>query len=383
MSNSTEHEQLLQQYLDGKCTPEEAARLMSWLQSEGAHRDLLRKMQEEFPADTEGEQPVIPVAVSDRIEARLLQAISSGKVVRMRRRWIAAAAVLLLAATAALWHYRMSPRPQQSAPLAHSAKPGPILPGSSKAILTLADGSTVALDSAGRRTIQQGQTMVRLQQGQLQYNAGGEAPAAGFNVLTVPRGGQFSIVLPDGSRAWLNSASKLRFPTAFNEARRVVELEGQGYFEISKDAAHPFIVRTAAVDVEVLGTAFDVMAYPDEKHVNATLVEGAVKVREHRLKPGQQAQLEHATGAVTIRAADVQQVIAWKTGFFEFDNANIAEIMRQVERWYDIEVTLSNTGGAREYGGRISRGLPLPDLLRMLEASGAKFRLQGRKLYVE
>ncbi|MGN7722613.1 FecR domain-containing protein [Chitinophaga sp. 22620] len=387
MSHSTDpHEKLLQQYLDGKCTPGEAEALISWLQATGHHRTLLRKMQEEFP-QVLADQPTIDQEISDRMEARLLQQISAPRVLRMRNRriWLAAASVLLLLAAGAM--YLFLPESSRPAPVAVSktpAAPKDIAPGSAKAVLTLADGSTITLDSAGNQVIHQGQTLVQLQNGQVEYNADNAGQAVGYNILSVPRGGQFTIVLPDGSRVWLNSASKLRYPTAFSGGQRLVELEGQGYFDVHKDAEHPFIVKTKTLDVEVLGTGFDVMAYPDEKSMNTTLVEGAVRVKDVMLKPGQQARMEYSTGCIYVEPADIQQVIAWKTGFFEFDNANLADIMRQASRWYDIDIDMDITAHnrAKTYGGRISRNLPLSELLNMLEANGASFNLQGRKLIV-
>lgn len=388
MPHSTDpHEKLLQQYLDGKCTPEEAQALMSWLQTTGHHRVLLRKMQEEFP-EILASEPVIDQEISDRMEARLLQQISAPRVLRMRNRrtWLAAASALVLLAAGAM--YLFSRKQDQAVPLAANhtpVAPKDIAPGSAKAVLTLADGSTVTLDSAGNQVIHQGQTLVQLQNGQLEYDADNIGQAAGYNILSVPRGGQFTIVLPDGSRVWLNSASKLRYPTAFTGEQRLVELEGQGYFEVRKDAQHPFIVKTKTLDVEVLGTGFDVMAYPDEKSMNTTLVEGAVRVKDVMLKPGQQARMEYSTGCIYVAPADIQQVIAWKTGFFEFDNANLADIMRQASRWYDIDIdmNISSVNQNKAYGGRISRNLPLSELLNMLEANGARFNLQGRKLIVQ
>lgn len=387
MSHSTDpHEKLLQQYLDGKCTPGEAEALMSWLQATGHHRALLRKMQEEFP-QVLASQPTIDQEISDRMEARLLQQISAPRVLRMRNRriWLAAASVLLLLAAGAM--YLFLPESSRPAPVAVSktpAAPEDIAPGSAKALLTLADGSTITLDSAGKQVIHQGQTLVQLQNGQVEYNADNAGQAVGYNILSVPRGGQFTIVLPDGSRVWLNSASKLRYPTAFSGGQRLVELEGQGYFDVRKDAEHPFIVKTKTLDVEVLGTGFDVMAYPDERSMNTTLVEGAVRVKDVMLKPGQQARMEYSTGCIYVEPADIQQVTAWKTGFFEFDNANLADIMRQASRWYDIDIDMDITARnrAKTYGGRISRNLPLSELLNMLEANGAGFNLQGRKLIV-
>ena len=388
MSHSTDpHEKLLQQYLDGRCTPEEAEALMSWLQATGRHRALLRKMQEEFPQVLASET-TIDREISDRMEARLLQQISAPRVLRMRNRriWLAAASALLLLAAGAMYLYL--PESSRPAPLIASktpVAPKDIAPGSAKAVLTLADGSTITLDSAGNQVIHQGQTLVQLQNGKLEYDAGNNGQAVGYNTLSVPRGGQFTIVLPDGSRVWLNSASRLRYPTAFSGGQRLVELEGQGYFDVRKDAEHPFIVKTKTLDVEVLGTGFDVMAYPDEKSMNTTLVEGAVRVKDVMLKPGQQARMEYSTGCIYVEPADIQQVIAWKTGFFEFDNANLADIMRQASRWYDIDIDMNITGQNlnKAYGGRISRNLPLSELLNMLEANGARFNLQGRKLIVQ
>ncbi|MBO9152002.1 FecR domain-containing protein [Chitinophaga sp. GCM10012297] len=386
MPHSTDpQEQLLQRYLDGKCTPAEARELMSWLQSNGRHKALLQQMQEEF-SQAFASKPSIDPEISDRMEARLLQHIGAPKVVRMPRRriWLVAASVAVLITAGVL--YLLTREISRQPPLASQTKiiaPKDIAPGSSKAVLTLADGSTVTLDSAGNQVIHQGQTLVQLNNGRLEYEADDIGPAVGYNTLSVPRGGQFTIVLPDGSRVWLNSASKLRYPTAFGGERRLVELEGQGYFDVKKDAEHPFIVKTKSLDVEVLGTGFDVMAYADEHSINTTLVEGAVRVKDVMLKPGQQARMEYSTGCIYVEPADIQQVIAWKTGFFEFDNARLADIMRQAARWYDIDVVMNEKGTGKAYGGRISRNLPLSELLNMLEASGARFNLQGRKLTVE
>lgn len=381
MSTSTDHEKLLQRYLDGQISPEEATELMEWLRQTGAHRQVLQRMQGEF-RELVAERPEIDPAVSQRMETRLLESIRATRVRRLPvRRWAAAAAILVLLGAGGLYFLTRPSIPKQTIVQANPVSPADIAPGSDKAELTLADGSVVTLDSAGNQVIRQGETLVRQQNGQLLYSNGTQ-PAVGYNTLTVPRGGQFQIVLPDGSRVWLNSTSRLRFPTAFHDGRRIVELEGQGYFDVSPDAQRPFIVHTRAANVEVLGTGFDVMAYPDEKTMNTTLVEGAVKVKDVKLKPGQQARVEHATGTITVAPADVPQVIAWKTGFFEFDNADIEDILRQAARWYDVDVTYRGKPGDLRIGGRISRNLPLSELLKMLEANGAKFSLEGRNLIV-
>jgi ferric-dicitrate binding protein FerR (iron transport regulator) len=391
MSSSTDHyEKLLQKYLDGQCTIAETEELYAWLQSSGSHRSLLATMQQEFEKAM-NERHVLPPELSDRIETRLLQDISQGKVVQFRQRnrlrWVAAAAIVLLAGSG-IYYYMSSVSPRKTFTAGNNAvaDTGDIAPGTNKAILILANGDVVTLDSAGNQVINQGQTIVRQQNGQLEYAVQGNSDAVVYNTLTVPRGGQFNIVLPDGSHVWLNAASSLRYPTAFNGDRREVEIQGQGYFEVAPNARQPFFVKVSNLEVQVLGTRFDVMAYPDEKSINTTLIEGLVNVKhgitEQRLKPGQQAILDPATGSMVVRPADVDQVIAWKTGFFEFDNASLADIMRQLARWYDIDVSYDQTGNEQLFGGRISRSLPLSDILHMLEANGSTFLLSGRKLTV-
>lgn len=381
MSTSTDHEKLLQRYLDGDCSPEEAVQLMEWLRQSGAHRQVLQRMQHEF-SGLVATPPEISPEVSRRMEDRLLESIRTTRVRRLPvRRWVAAAAILALLGTGALLFLTRPSIHQTPIVQTQPTSAADIAPGSDKAELTLADGTVVTLDSAGNQVIRQGETLVRQQNGRLLYS-NGTRQAVGYNTLTVPRGGQFQIVLPDGSRVWLNSTSRLRFPTAFSESKRVVELEGQGYFDVSKNAQKPFIVQTRAANVEVLGTGFDVMAYPDEKTMNTTLVEGAVRVKDVTLRPGQQARLEHATGTITVAPADVQQAIAWKTGFFEFDNADIDDILRQAARWYDVDVVYKGNAKKLLFGGRISRNLPLSELLKMLEAHGAKFSMEGRNLIV-
>lgn len=391
MSSSTDHyEKLLQKYLDGQCTMAETEELYGWLQSSGSHRSLLAAMQREFEK-TMGERHEIPSELSDRIETRLLQDISREKVVtihqRTRVRWAAAAAVVLLLGSGIYYYMNsVSPRKTFATNNGTVADTGDIAPGTNKAILILANGDVVTLDSAGNQVINQGQTIVRQKNGQLEYAVHGNSDAVVYNTLTVPRGGQFNIVLPDGSHVWLNAASSMRYPTAFNGNRREVELQGQGYFEVAPNARQPFFVKVNNLEVQVLGTRFDVMAYADEKSINTTLLEGLVSVKngttEQRLRPGQQAIVDPATGSMVVRPADVDQVIAWKTGFFEFDNASLGDILRQLARWYDIDVSYNQMGNERLFGGRISRSLPLSDILHMLEANGSTFLLSGRKLTV-
>lgn len=302
-----------------------------------------------------------------------------------RYRWMAAAAILLLLGASVYFLLQQSPRQATVA-----AKKDEVRPGGARAMLTLANGKTVPLDSAGSQVIQQGQVTVYQKGGQLQYNnVAANSPSAGpsYNTLATPRGGFFSITLPDGSKVWLNAASSLKYPVAFQGTERVVELQGQAYFEVAPDPQQPFRVSLAqGAEVQVLGTSFDVMAYANEAAAQTTLVDGAVKIRQAGvqaiLKPGQQAVLNQSAHTLQVQPADVNQVTAWKTGFFEFANTDLPAIMRQVERWYDVEVTYEHSHDKERFLGRISRHQPLSRILQLLEDNGVKCKVEGRKVTV-
>jgi ferric-dicitrate binding protein FerR (iron transport regulator) len=294
---------------------------------------------------------------------------------------------------------------------------GNVAPGTDKAVLILANGSRIVLDSAGNGQIaRQGATKIIKMNGQLSVSASEGAqgavgshaaghPETQYNTILTPRGGQFEIVLSDGSRVWLNSSSSLRFPSVFSGDKREVELTGEAYFEIEPAAAiaagngvpgHgkiPFEVNIAAASggkgmkIQVLGTSFNAMAYPDEKTINTTLLQGAVIVSDgnlaKRLVPGEQAALNRPDHQLTVNQADTRKAIAWKNGLFEFDHTDLASIMRQLARWYDIEVVYRVTPDETELGGSISKNLNLKEVLDLLEGNGINhFRIEGRKVLV-
>lgn len=319
----------------------------------------------------------------ERMKGMLLQQIrKQATPVRRIRLWWAAAAAVLLSAGIYFWQH-----PQQKTPVFVQIE-NKAVPGSNKAVLVLADGSVVPLDSSGRQEIRQGQTAIRQQKGQLQYIAQGKNGKEEFNTLRTPRGGQFQITLPEGTKVWLNSASSLRYPIAFSGKERIVELSGQGYFEIAPDAAHPFKVKVnGGTEVQVLGTHFDVMAYPDEPVVKTTLLQGAVRVLKGKamktLKPGQQAVADPAADNITVRETDVNKVIDWKNGLFIFNQMNLPAILREVSRWYDVEIVYKAPSNKNLYGGGISRSMALSDVLLFLEEGGANhFKIEGKQVIV-
>ena len=264
-----------------------------------------------------------------------------------------------------------------------------VAPGGNRAVLTLANGSQIILDSAANGNLaQQGNTkIVKLDSGQLAYNSLNErSDDVLYNTISTPRGGQYQIVLADGSKVWLNAASSLKFPTAFTGKERKVELTGEGYFEVAKNARMPFRVAVTGMTVEVLGTHFNINAYIDESTIKTTLLEGSVKVaksdRQLVIKPGQQAELTPNAEFIIHNSIDVDEVMAWKNGLFNFNKADIKEIMRQAARWYDVDVVYEGNISGEKYIGKVARNTNLSEMMKILELNGVKYRIDGRKITV-
>jgi ferric-dicitrate binding protein FerR (iron transport regulator) len=230
--------------------------------------------------------------------------------------------------------------------------------------------------------------VVKQSNGQLAYNTQNEKPTEVlYNTLTTPRGGQYQLVLPDGSKVWLNAASAISYPTAFTGSERKVEIKGEAYFEIAKNTAMPFIVKVNDAQVQVLGTHFNINAYSDEDAIKTTLLEGAVKVTKDAastlLKPGQQAILGRSSNEIRVQEnTDLDAVLAWKNGYFSFNQTDLATIMRQIARWYDVDIVYSDKVPERRFGGEIPRNTNAAEVLKMLEESKVHFRIEGRKVIV-
>lgn len=293
------------------------------------------------------------------------------------RYWAAAAAILLLLA-AGTWFY------QQRHPGYQTTE---IMAAIPKATLTLADGSVIALDSAGNQIIDQAGAAVQQQGGLLVYDPSSSAASVSFNTLSTPRGGQFQVQLPDGSRAWLNAASSIRFPVAFPEGERNVEVTGEVYFEVAGDASSPFTVQVKdRLQVKVLGTGFNINAYADDGNIYTTLLAGKVQVLAGNtltLQPSQQAVLEANATLVLKDRVDTEQVMAWKNGIFYFADAELRQVMAQLSRWYDVDITFAPNVGKQYFSGKIQRDLGLSQLLSVLDMSDVHYRLEGRKIIIE
>ena len=263
-------------------------------------------------------------------------------------------------------------------------------PGGNRAILTLSNGSTVVLDSTGNGFVtQQSNTqIVKTAKGQLSYTTLNQnSKELVYNSVSIPRGGQYQLVLPDGTKVWLNADSSIRFPVAFVGKERKVTITGEAYFEVAKDKKKPFIVSSANMDVEVLGTHFNVSAYAEESIVKTTLLEGSVKINNKKsevyLVPGQQSQLNNSGHFSIKNNIDVDKEIAWTKGKFQFNSNTIQEIMLQLSRWYDVEVIYQGKVSSETFSAIIKRSSNISQVLKLMEASGVKFDIEGKKIYVK
>jgi len=305
----------------------------------------------------------------------------------MKRGW-AAAAVLVPLIAASIWMAgKYLRRPVQTQNVAAVAPD--IRPGRNAATLTLSNGNRILLDTGmSGQLLQKGGLRINYKEGKVAYQAGNPADAdIAYNTLSTARGGEYQLVLPDGTKVWLNAASSLRYPTAFNANERRVELTGEAYFEVAGKKNQPFLVTVGAMNVRVLGTEFDIMAYPEEGRKATTLVQGAVKVENgneaQRLEVGEQAIVTEDRALSVASHVNVESVIAWKSGFFQFSHMDIKTMMREIARWYDVEIVYQREDLSGEYGGRISRKLNLSELISLLEGNGVgHFKMEGRKLTV-
>lgn len=318
-------------------------------------------------------------------------AVSPGQTVSLRNRfggWMAVAALFVVLLTGAfLWFRQDKPvKPKEQPVLA--GKNDPPVPGKNGAILTLSNGQQLVLDSLGNGVIaSENGAKILIRNGQLAYE-GQQDETSGtvlYNTISTPRGRQFAMTLPDGSRVWLNAVSSLRYPLNFTGDLREVELSGEGYFEITANAAAPFVVKNDSLRVQVLGTAFNMMCYSDEANVRTTLVSGAVKVSRASqvtmLKPGE--QLRSGDKQWRVVKADVDEVLAWKNGLFQLNKTDVATIMRQIARWYDVEVQYAGAIPGIKLEGFIKREKGLEEAIAILQASGLSCKLYDRKLIVQ
>lgn len=408
---------LTEQFINQTISEEEKTELANWVNHCSQDEELSGVLEQAWQKHTATKQ--MPEDMSERIKALIyagedavIKEVEPINTIRFIPYWkrsrvrIAAAVFILMAGSTAYVKLYRQKQPAVATTEAPRQMKQDVLPGGNKAVLTLSDGTQIVLDSASNGLLaKQGTAELRkLGNGKLAYiSTGASAGELMYNTMTTPPGGQYKLLLPDGSIVWLNAASSIRFPTAFTGKERKVTITGEAYFEVAPlytKRGHeklPFIVQVntpsafggsgdGGMEIQVLGTHFNVNAYAEEDAIKTTLLEGSVKIVKGKssstLLPGQQAQLQN-TGLIKInRDADTEEAVAWKDGYFQFSSADLPTVLRQAARWYNLEVEFAGDIPKDRFTGKISRTVNLSRLLKWMQWSDVHFKLEGRKITV-
>jgi transmembrane sensor len=390
MKTPTDIRSLISKYQAGTATPEEMHRLNDWYHSfDDSEVEIL----------TEDDDPD---QMAERIKSRLIETIQDKSEVSNQKRWqlLATASMILILLAGGFYYFLQAPKvkpevvktPAVVAPVSND-----LAPGGNRAILTLANGSTIILDHATKGIIStQGNMKVeKLDSGLLAYNINeniiGKNEELFFNMISTPRGGQYQVTLSDGTNVWLNAASSIRFPVKFIGTERKVTVTGETYFEVAPDPTKPFKVKVATTEVEVMGTHFNINAYDDEAAIKTTLLEGKVKVSVARenappsakyLLPGQQSGISNRGEIRIVKNADTEEAVAWKNGRFQFKSADLKSILRQLARWYDVDI--EHRGNVDlHFTGQITRNDSVSKVFEKLKLTGeVNFNIEGKKIIV-
>ncbi len=385
---------LVEKYFSHTCTENEINELMQW--ANVASEEELEAVLEHSWNSYEDR-----IAMPDEVSQRILTSIfenaeteTTGETMpfwQMNYRIAASVAIVALVSLFAWFQYRtVGERTEQRLVQVKEFEKNDVAPGTNKAILTLDDGSEVVLDNSENGTLskQGSTTIVKPSNGQLLYETAQASNAKPmYNTVKTPKGGQYQVVLSDGTKVWLNAASSLRFPLVFVGNERKVEMTGEVYFEVAKNPKKPFKVIADKQEVLVLGTHFNVMAYPNEKFIKTTLLEGSVKItkdnRSMVLEPNQQAKVGFDNGVFrAVNDADIAEELAWKDGYFQFNNTSLETIMRQLERWYDVDVQYIGKIPDEHFTGRLPRNTNLSNVLKILSMSQIQFKIEGKNIII-
>jgi transmembrane sensor len=370
---------LLKKYIEGYISEEERRELL----------DLYRRR-----ISKDAEYPDARESVHDRIWLRLNKEIHhEKKSIVFSNFWkigIAAASVIVVFAVYILICPVIPPKISAR----KTVEKQPILPGTNMAILTLGNGKKILLNRAntGRLAVQGGTLITKNASGQISYqvvdgNKNSNNKDVIFNTITTPMGGQFKVTLPDGSNVWLNASSSLTYPSVFEGTERHVQLHGEAYFEVFKNKNMPFTVTADNTIIKVLGTHFNVMAYANEPCINTTLLEGSIaltsKYNQVIITPGQQAVVYRGANKIMLKEVDVENEVAWKNGYFSFENESVQTVMNKISRWYNVEIEYQGNVSHKIFGGTVSRTENITELLNYLKLTGiAKFQIEGRRIIV-
>lgn len=388
---------LFKVYFNKTATPNERDELMELLMHDENDEQLKMLLtntwqafnsQQQLFNDKQGDDMFVNILNKEKE----LKNVSPAIIVKRSFSWVKFAAAAMFIITAGSVYFwlntiKISPQTVQAKIISTKVTPA-IAAGINKAVLTLADGSNIVLDSMGQGILaKQGNAkVIKLNTTTLAYNATDENnQEVLYNTLATPNGGKYQLILPDGSKVWLNAASSIHFPTIFTGKERRVTVTGEAYFEVAKNAAMPFKITVKDMEVEVLGTHFNVMAYDDENSMNTTLLEGSVKISKGVIKkmlvPGQQSVI-NSTGEINIVDADMEEVMAWKNGWFQFNAADIKTVMRQISRWYAVEVVYEGKIPDGHYSGAVNRDNDIFQVLKIMQSGGVRFKIEGRKVIV-
>ena len=397
MDNKDYISELFQKYLDDQASPDELRTLFAALESGRDHNDWENLLLPVFQAKRP-ETEYKSAQWEEIIEAILHPAEAVQPPAKTIRLFpvsrMAAAAVIALVITSGILLWQNHKATNGNNPATAKQDVAPI---GNRAVLTLADGSTILLDSSANGLLaqQSGTQITKSTDGQITYqnptSAIGKSANPGFNSLTTPRGGKYKLALPDGTIVWLNAATTMRYPVSFPANERKVEIKGEAYFEVAANAKSPFKVISDHQEIRVLGTEFNINAYPDEADTKTTLIQGSIQVsnqnptstisKSANLLPGQQAQVA-ANKLEVADKVDLQQVVAWKNGQLAMQNLDLKAVMRQISRWYDVEVVFEGPLPTGRFGGILDQKLYLSNIMEVLEERGIRCRLDGQKLYV-
>jgi transmembrane sensor len=388
MYQNKKFRELMDQYISGEITPEGKALLLPMLDHPQYSEELDAILRENYESvEISSNSP----EATEKFMKELREKMSASTGTKQSsvfsivnwRKIAVAASILVVMGTGTFVLFQI--RHQSSLALA-SKQSADKSPGKTGAILTLSNGSKIVLDSVGNGLLaNQNNTAVSKRNGGLVYSAGSGAKTV-YNTMATPRAREYNLELSDGTKVWLNASSSITFPTSFASNERKVVLTGEAYFEVAKDKDRPFRVLVNDMQVNVLGTHFNVNAYDDEDAVSTTLLEGSVllteKGRKVLLKPGQQAQREKSGSTVVKDNVNLDEVMGWKNGVFYFENASLKSVLRQLSRWYDVDVVFEKDVPSRTFEGEIQRNLQLSQVLKILERNKVRFEIDGKILRV-
>lgn len=409
MNNNIYLDNLLQKYIDGSISEAEKLQLIDIIDTaEGMEKftmlienlyaqaeegninykkeradKMVRFILKDFPAasvssrngESAEDAPTIYSTPSQAEETDQVSRIDSSRNI-FQFKWLRYTAAAIFAGVlglAALKYIKPSPEQHKEVAVQKVIAPDDAMPGSNKAVLTLSNGKKVVLDEKGQQTITDEGVNINNNSGTVTY---GKSTIVAFNTMTTPRGGQYKLTLPDGTKVWLNAASSITYPTAFLGDSREISITGEVYFEVSKNPLQPFIVNTYKDKITVKGTSFNVNSYTDEPYIKTSLLEGLVDINNALLQPGQ----SYIEGK--IATANLEKDFAWKNGVFNFHHVKLKEAMRQIARWYDIDVSYKSNDVDVELGGEIGRNLSLKQVLNGLQDKEVRFKLEGKTLNV-